>query len=182
MLLDTGYVISELFTDLHPQVSLTELLIKLFQGIPAKIQDLPPHQRREWMAIPAFCSHISDLREEAVTPTWGAVKLYPEEAVCMDYIKSLKRKAVLCSLMPALETQYQRGSRMCPAHQSFTFYPQSRKPVFRQMADIIKSFSYNTHRTTCSSRVWRKQSTGSRGLSVCLSGTAVLYALSLGTQ
>lgn len=54
----------------------------------------------------------------------------------MDYIKSLKRKAVLCSLMPALETQYQRGSRMCPAHQSFTFYPQSRKPVFRQMADI----------------------------------------------
>lgn len=45
MLLETDYVISEVFTDLHPQVFLTELLIKLFQGIPAKIQDLPPCQR-----------------------------------------------------------------------------------------------------------------------------------------
>lgn len=133
------------------------------------------------MASPAFYSQVSDLRGEAVTPTGGVVKLYPEEATCIDYMKSLKGKAVLCSLMPALETPYERGARMCPEHQAFTFLsPQQEICLQARSFPNLLLLQYSLKHLF--SQVTGKQNTGSRGLSRCLPGTAILYALSLGSQ
>lgn len=63
-----------------------------FTGSLLKIQDLPPNQTGEWMASPHFFSQVSDVRGEAVTPTWGAVKLYPEEAVLHGLHDTAQRK------------------------------------------------------------------------------------------